>query len=72
MTYIPKHRGEPVTKYRVEYIESERGWGQNYWYTDFDSEQEATEDVKFCNSPNTSPVAPDYYIQATYIGPVDQ
>ena len=30
MTYIPKHRGEPVTKYRVEYMESERGWGQDY------------------------------------------
>lgn len=58
-------------KYRVEYYESERGWGSDSWVTDYNSESEArliVEDTnnKYCSSP----ITPDYYIKATYIGPV--
>lgn len=70
MTYVPKHRGDPVTKYRVTYIERERGWGQDQWDTDFDTETLAHEAVARCNARHVPPVAPDYYITAHYVGPV--
>lgn len=72
MTYIPKHRGEPVVRYRVQYMESEIGWGRDYWDADFDTEAEARAAVTECNARNVSPVAPNYYIQAEYLGPVEQ
>ena len=51
-------------KYRVKMVESERGWGQKYWYEDFDTKTEA-EAYKFkVNGKNVESVAPDYYIQA--------
>lgn len=67
MTYEPKHRGEPVKKWRVHYMESERGWGQDYWHTDYDTEDEAKTAYDETNASNTAPVAPDYYIQAQRI-----
>ncbi len=56
-------------KYRVEYYESERGWGSDSWTTDYNSEEEAMEWVKktndkYCSSSKT----PDYYIKAKYLG----
>ena len=60
-----------ITKYRVNYYESESGWGNDSWTRDFDSEALAQQAVKetndkYCSSAST----PDYYIQATYKGPV--
>lgn len=51
-------------KYRVQMMESERGWGQDYWHVDFDSKSEAEKYMKDTNARNTSLTAPDYYIQA--------
>lgn len=59
-----RHRGEPKVVWRVHYMESERGWGQDYWETDFDTYEEAKAKYDECNAENTSLVAPDYYIKA--------
>lgn len=59
-----KHRGEPKFKYQITIMESERGWGRNEWTEDFDTREEAQERITYINSFNTSPVAPDYYMQA--------
>lgn len=58
-----------MNKFRVEYVESERGWGQEYWHTDYDTKEEALSAVEDCNKdlPN---VAPNWYIKATYVGVV--
>jgi len=53
-----------MTRYRIQVVESERGWGQEYWQEDFDSYEEAVARIKEINSGNTSLVAPDYYVQA--------
>lgn len=60
-----------MKKFRVEYMESERGWGQNYWSTDYDTYEEAKEMFDSCNAQNTSLTAPDYYIMALEIKEVD-
>lgn len=67
MTYTPKHRGEPKKVYRVEFMESERGWGQNYWHEDYDTMEEAQVQFDLTNAQNTLPYTPDYYIQAMSI-----
>jgi len=51
-------------KYRVHLMESERGWGQDYWSEDYDSLEEAKERIRKVNADNTSLVAPDWYMQA--------
>lgn len=51
--------------YRVEMMESERGWGQSYWTVDFDSKGEAIRYINETNRENTAESAPDYYIVAT-------
>ena len=51
--------------YRVEMMESEHGWGQNYWTVDFNSEDEAIRYINETNRENTTDYAPDYYIVAT-------
>ena len=56
-----------MIKYRLHMMESERGWGQDYWHEDYDTRVEAEERMKYVNSFNTSPVAPDYYMQAQRI-----
>jgi hypothetical protein len=58
-------------KYRVSYYESERGWGNDSWNTDYITEEEALikveeTNLKFCSTVST----PDYYIRATYVGEV--
>ena len=53
-----------MTKYRIQLVESERGWGQEYWQEEFDSHDQAMLRIKEVNSRNTSLVAPDYYVRA--------
>ena len=54
-------------KYRVNMMESERGWGQDYWHNDFDTREEAEAFMKEVNGKLTELVAPDYYIKALSI-----
>lgn len=57
--------------YKVEIIESERGWGQKVDDVKyFDNEKEAKEFVKQYNSTNTKTTVPDWYMYASYIGQV--
>lgn len=58
-------------KYRVHFMESERGWGQNYWTRDFDTREDAQKAFDDCNAKNTSMSAPDCYIQANKISVID-
>ena len=51
-------------KYRVFLVESERGWGQDRWYEDYDTYQEAKWRILSVNSKLRSGPAPDYYVQA--------
>ena len=54
-------------KYRVHMIESERGWGQEYWHEDFDTREAAEKYFKDTNAKNTSHSAPVWYIAALSI-----
>ena len=57
--------------YRVGIIESERGWGQKLDESRFfDTETDALSFCKKYNTYNTEEVAPDWYMQANYIGRV--
>lgn len=57
--------------YRVDIIESERGWGQKLDEVKyFDNAQEAQNFCKKYNSMNTARTAPDWYMQANYVGKV--
>lgn len=53
-----------MTKYRIQVVETERGWGREYWQEQFDSYDQAVLRIKEINSGNTALVAPDYYVQA--------
>jgi len=53
-----------TVKYRVNLMESERGWGQDYWTEDYDTLAEAKERVRSVNAQNTSLTAPDWYMKA--------
>ena len=70
--YVPKHKKEPVVKYRVEFMESERGWGQDYWHVDYDTKEEADRAFTETNARNTATHAPDYYIKALSVKPVTE
>ena len=50
--------------YRVNMIESERGWGQKYWHEDFDTYAAAKWHIHQTNSRNPPGRAPDFYIMA--------
>lgn len=56
-----------MIKYRLHLMESERGWGRDYWHEDFDTRAEAEARQTYVNSFNTAPTAPDYYMQALEI-----
>lgn len=58
-------------KFLVKMMESERGWGQDYWDVEFDTRAEAETYMKEVNARNTSHVAPDYYMQALRIEMVE-
>ena len=61
---MSKHRGEPVFKYEITVMESERGWGRSEWTEEYDSHEEAQERIRAINSRNKPGPAPDYYVQA--------
>jgi hypothetical protein len=65
----PKHRGEPKVVWRVHYLESERGWGQDYWHTDYEDEAEARRNYEE-SQPKPGPI-PDYYIIAQKIEKIE-
>lgn len=57
--------------YRVDIIESERGWGSKvdevkYFYT----EKDAREYCTTYNLRNNEPIVPDWYMYADYVGRV--
>lgn len=54
-------------KYRVHCVESERGWGREYFHVDFATKAEAEKYKAEINAKNTAPVAPDWYVQANSI-----
>lgn len=51
-------------KHRIFLMESERGWGREYWTEDYDTLEEAMERIRSVNAQNTSARAPDYYMMA--------
>jgi hypothetical protein len=53
-----------ATKFRINCLSSERGWGREYWTEDFDTLKEAKARIKWYNDQNTAAMAPDYYEQA--------
>ena len=61
-----------TTAYRVDIIESERGWGSKIDETIYyDNEAEAKKFVKDYNRKHNSPgPAPDWYMIAEYVGRV--
>ena len=58
-----------MTTYRVDLIESERGWGQRtdetVYFTGPNSKKEAVNYVNEYNSHNTATSVPDWYMYAT-------
>jgi hypothetical protein len=65
-------RVELKTAYRVDIIESERGWGQKIDETIyFDNEAEArTYAINYNNKYNNLDYVPDWYMRAEYVGKV--
>lgn len=60
-----------TVKHRVDYIESERGWGTKVDDTKlFDTEEEARAEVKRCNKDLPTDHVPEYYYMAKYVGEV--
>ena len=53
-----------MIRYRIQLVESERGWGQEYWSEDFETYEEAVARIKEVNAQNTAAKAPDWYIAA--------
>jgi hypothetical protein len=52
-------------KFRVEIVESERGWGQKQdSIKEFDTEGAASSFIKKYNSKNNLPTVPDWYMFA--------
>lgn len=51
-------------KYRIKLVESERGWGQEYWTEDYDTRDEAQERIRSVNAENVAQKAPDWYVAA--------
>ena len=50
--------------YRIFIVESERGWGRDYWTEDYNTYEAAKKRIVEINSKNTSRTAPDWYMQA--------
>lgn len=51
-------------RYQIHVMESELGWGQNYWTETFDTPEQAQTRINEINARNVLPVAPDYYVRA--------
>jgi hypothetical protein len=61
----------PQALFKVEIIESERGWGSKIDETKFfDNQSEAEAFCKQYNAQNTETVVPDWYMYARYVGRV--
>ena len=59
------HDTSPINrKFRIFVMESERGWGQDYWTEDYDSEEMAWSRIHEINEKNTSLTVPDWYMKA--------
>jgi hypothetical protein len=56
-----------TVKYRVQLVESERGWGQEYWHEDYDTHEEAKQRIQDVNSKNVATSAPDWYMRAEQV-----
>ncbi len=56
-----------TTKFRVQLMECERGFGREYWHEDYDTMAEAKARIRSVNAENTSPTAPDWYMMAQEI-----
>ena len=64
---MPEIKLQPA--FRVDIIESERGWGSKVDETKyFDNEIEAKAFVDKYNAQNTADTAPDWYMYASYHG----
>jgi hypothetical protein len=60
------------TLWRVEIIESERGWGSKLGETKFfDNQNEAEEFCKTYNSENKEKIVPDWYMYSRVAGRVN-
>lgn len=60
-----------VNAYKVNIVESERGWGSKIDEVKyFDNEQEAKDFCKEFNAKNDEDYVPDWYMRADYIGKV--
>lgn len=51
-------------KFKVNLIESERGWGQSVDVVEFDTYEKAVAYIESVNSKNTASSAPDWYMRA--------
>ena len=61
-----------MIKFRVDFVESERGWGSEYYSCYYETESEARDIVKETNDKYCSTsYVPDFYICATYFGEVE-
>ena len=61
-----------MIKYRVDFVESERGWGSERYSNYYDTGPEARDIVKETNDKYCSTsYVPDFYITATYFGEVE-
>ena len=61
-----------MIKYRVDFVESERGWGSERYSNYYETETEARNTVKETNDKYCSTsYVPDLYIAATYFGEVE-
>jgi hypothetical protein len=58
-------------KFRVYGVDSERGWGREYWEVDFETRAEAEKFMADTNAKNTATAAPDFYSQANKIEMVE-
>jgi hypothetical protein len=58
-------------KFRVHGVDSERGWGREYWAVDFETRAEAEKFMADTNAKNTAKFAPDFYSQANSIEMVE-
>jgi hypothetical protein len=60
-----------MAKFRMEVLESERGWGQTYEWWELKEEvttiEQARTRVQEFNAQNTTSTAPDWYMQAGQI-----
>lgn len=64
---------KPSTVYKVVLTEYERGWGSRHWDTlYFDNASEARQyALNYNNTHNNLSSAPDWYVRADYVGPVE-